>query len=202
MISRVPVRLFQVGPNVTVPWLARMIVLQSLTYGTIGLGELLRAGRLVDARSAPRRERPRPRAGRTWGSARWATANAVACGGWQWTTALHVGPVLVDRQVQQDFAGALARAGELLAVVVDLADVLGLHEALGHHRRRAEDFLVVEPDGDVAVVGGGEALGVNAPADLADLFFEFVFVHCFCSIPMIHKSDLVTLSRPQASERT
>ena len=31
---------------------------------------------------------------------------------------------------------------------------------------------VVEADGDVAVVGGGEALGVNAAADFADLFFQ------------------------------
>ena len=88
---------------------------------------------------------------------------------------LDVGPVLVDGQVQQDLAGALARAGELLAFVVHLADVLGLHEALGHHRRRAQDLAVVEADGDVAVVGRGEALGVEAPADLADLFFESVY---------------------------
>src|SRR5262249_36156012 len=74
-------------------------------------------------------------------------------------------------------AAALARAGQLLAVVIDLAEVLGLHEALGHHRRRTQDLAVVEPHGDVAVVGRGEAPGVHAPADLANLFLELVFVH-------------------------
>ncbi len=173
MISVFKYAFSTVGPQLTVPWLASRIVLQSLTYGMIVFGKLLIARRLVlrdrhlaeehldlrqDAlgdRLMRHRKRRRMR--------RMAMDDGV-----------DVGPILVDRQVQQHFAGPLARAGELLAFVIDLADVLGLQEALGHHRRRAEDFPLVEPDGDIAVVGGGEALGVKPPADLADLFFDLV----------------------------
>src|SRR5262249_34883618 len=81
------------------------------------------------------------------------------------------------RQVQQDLAAALARAGELLAVVVHLADVLGAHEALRDHRRRADDLAVVEAHRDVAVVGGREAAVVHAPADLANLLFDLELCH-------------------------
>src|SRR5262249_8421624 len=90
---------------------------------------------------------------------------------------LHVGPLLVNRQVQQNLAGPLARAGQLLALVVHLANVLGLHESLGYHRRRAEHFLVVDTDGDVAVVGRREAAVVEPPADLTDVLFQLEFVH-------------------------
>ena len=63
------------------------------------------------------------------------------------------------------------------AVMVALADVFRLEKAFRDHRRRAEDLILADADGDVAVVGGGEALGINAPADLADLFLQLVFVH-------------------------
>ena len=53
-----------------------------------------------------------------------ATANAVACGGWQWTTALTSGRAFMIAEVQQDFARPLALAGDLVAVQVDGADVV------------------------------------------------------------------------------
>src|SRR5262249_15236957 len=88
-----------------------------------------------------------------------------------------VRPVLVHRQVQQDLAAALARARQLLALVIDLAQVVGPHEALRDHRRRTQDPAVVEADPEVVSGCRGEALGVDAPADLADLLFELVFIH-------------------------
>ena len=85
--------------------------------------------------------------------------------------------MFVDGEVQQHFAGPPFRAGQLLTFVIDFADVFGLHEAFRHHRRGAEDFMVVEANRDIAVVGGGETLGVQPPADFADLFFQLMFVH-------------------------
>src|SRR5207245_8507009 len=54
---------------------------------------------------------------------------------------------------------------------------LALHENLSHHRRRTQDFLVVEPVTDVAVVRSGEAPRINTPADLTEFLFDFVLVH-------------------------
>ena len=44
------------------------------------------------------------------------------------------------------------------------------------HRGRAEDFVVVEPHADVAVVRGSETTLVDSIADLADGFLEFLDV--------------------------
>ena len=93
----------------------------------------------------------------------------------------HVGPRLHDRQVQQDLARALALAGDLLAVQVDDAQIVGLHESLRHPRRRAEHPVVAEPQADVAVVGRGESLVVDPPADLAHLLAKLPLVH-HCSV--------------------
>jgi hypothetical protein len=90
---------------------------------------------------------------------------------------LHFGIVFIDRQVKEDLAGTLACSAKLFSFVIDLAQVFGLEKALGNHRRRTQDFAVVETNGDIAVIGRGEALGIDAPADLANLFLEFVLVH-------------------------
>jgi hypothetical protein len=90
--------------------------------------------------------------------------------------ALHVGPLLVDFQVQQGFARPLLAAGELLARHIDEADVVRLEEALAVHRRCAEDFVLADADGDIAIVGGREALVVEPATDLADILFDFVVV--------------------------
>ena len=88
-----------------------------------------------------------------------------------------VGPGLHDRQVQQDLARPLPLAGDLLAVHVDDAQVVGLHEALRDAGRRAEDAVLAQPIADVAVVGGGEPLGVDPPADLAHLLAQLPLAH-------------------------
>src|SRR5579885_458018 len=101
--------------------------------------------------------------------------------------------------MQEDFAGALARAGELLTFEVYLADVLGLHQALADHRRRAEHFLVVDPVADVAVVGRGEALGVDAPADVANLLFNLVFVQHGITSGSVDRGCRRSTHRPASS---
>src|SRR5471032_2895871 len=113
----------------------------------------------------------------------------------------YVGPRSVDGQVQQHFAGVLLRSGQLLAVIVYFSDVFRLQIALGHHRGRAKHFAVVETDGDVAVVGGREALGIQTTADFAHLFFEFMFVHWSIPIRLAatrQRSALVRYAIPHA----
>jgi hypothetical protein len=86
-----------------------------------------------------------------------------------------VGAGLVDREVHQDFAGALALAGDLLALAVDDAEVVGLEVALADAGRRAEEAVGADAVGVVALVAGAEALEPDAAADVAHLFLEFEF---------------------------
>src|SRR5262249_51150533 len=79
--------------------------------------------------------------------------------------------------MEKDFTRSFPRARQLLAFVIDLAQVLRLQEPLAHHGRRAQDLAVIEPITDVAIVGGSKAFGVDPAADIADLFFDLVFVH-------------------------
>jgi hypothetical protein len=83
--------------------------------------------------------------------------------------ALDVGALPVDFQVQERLARPLLHAGELLARHVDQADVLRPEEALAVHRRCAEDFVLADAHGDIAVVGGREALGIDAAANFANV---------------------------------
>lgn len=85
---------------------------------------------------------------------------------------LHVRTVLHDGQVQQNLAGPLAFSGELVAIQVDHADVIGRHEPLADVRRGAENFVLADAVRDVPVVGSGEALIVDPATDLADLFLD------------------------------
>jgi hypothetical protein len=96
-----------------------------------------------------------------------AMAKAVACGGWAWTQAL-AGLALHDAEVGLRLARADARAGELVAVEVDEAHVLGRHETLADERGRAEREVVADADGDVAAVAVGVVALPEAAAHVAD----------------------------------
>src|SRR5206468_527683 len=140
-----------------------------LQVGHNRLGELLRAGRLVDGGRYLAEENFDLWQYAFWngdaghGEGRGVRRMAMDDG-------IHVRPMLVNGEMQQHFAGPLLRPRELLALVIDLADVLALHEAFGTQSRGAKYFLVVEPDGNVAVVRGRETPVIEAAADLADLF--------------------------------
>ena len=83
-----------------------------------------------------------------------------------------------DGQVQQDLAGPLALARDLLAVKIDDAQVVGLHEAFGHTRGSTEHAVFGELQADVAVIGRGESLVVDPATDLAHQLAHFPFIHC------------------------
>ena len=85
---------------------------------------------------------------------------------------LHVGPRVVNGQVHQDLAGALALAGDLLALHVHRADVVRLEEALADAGGGAEHAVLADATGVVALVAGAESLEPDAPADLAHLLLE------------------------------
>jgi len=87
---------------------------------------------------------------------------------------LDLGPLLVARDVDAGLAGAHAGAGELFAVEVHEAHVLGLHEALADQRGRAEGEVVADADGDVAAVAVGVLTLPEAAAHLADPFLQDV----------------------------
>ena len=84
--------------------------------------------------------------------------------------------LLVDFQMQQRLAAPLFPARNLLACHIDGADIVGLQKALGMHGRRAQNFVLADADGDIAVVGRSKALGVNTPTNFTNILFDLVCV--------------------------
>lgn len=92
--------------------------------------------------------------------------------------------VLVDFQVQENLAGSRSFAAELLAVHINRAKVVRLHESLADQCRRAKNDAFGKTAGDVAVVSGNELAGVDSPADFADFLPKRSFIgrpSCFAS---------------------
>src|SRR5262249_12264590 len=65
----------------------------------------------------------------------------------------------------------------LLAVEVDNAQVVWLHEALRNAGRRAEHAIFAQAETDVTVIGRGKSLVVDSTADLAHLLAKLPFIH-------------------------
>src|SRR5206468_2759151 len=84
-------------------------------------------------------------------------------------------PGLIDGQVHEDFAGALALAFKLFAFEVDDTDIIGLEVALADAGRRTQHAVVAHTEGMIAFVASAKALEPDAPADVAHLIFEFPF---------------------------
>ena len=78
-----------------------------------------------------------------------------------------------------DFAGGLERTVcfKHLSLLIDLADVIGSHEALAYARGCAKKLVVGNFNRDVAVVCGNHASVINSFTDFANLFFDFVLVY-------------------------
>jgi len=69
--------------------------------------------------------------------------------------------------------------GQHRAVERKFDDIFGLHHALANSARRNQEFVIVEPDGDVAIVAGHQKEIVQALPSLADLLAEIPFIaHC------------------------
>ena len=79
-------------------------------------------------------------------------------------------------QVHEDFAGALLRARQLVALQVHQAHVLRLHEALGDQGGGAEDDIFADANGDVAAVAVYVGALPEPAANLADLQLQLMDV--------------------------
>src|SRR6059036_909998 len=86
-----------------------------------------------------------------------------------------VGTGFVNGRMHQEFAGAFAMAGDLIALQINHADVIGLQIAFGDSSRRAKNAIFADTERVVAFVAGAEALEPDAPADVAHLLFELPF---------------------------
>ena len=84
------------------------------------------------------------------------------------------GALLHDRQVEEDFARALARAGDLIPFHVDDAKILGLHEPFADLRRGADDAILVDTIADIAVVRRRKAPIVQSATNIADFVLNLV----------------------------
>ena len=56
-------------------------------------------------------------------------------------------------------------------------DVLRSHETFGNTGRGAKEFIVVQFYGNVSIVCSNHVPVINAFADVADLFFDFILVN-------------------------
>ena len=100
----------------------------------------------------------------------------------------HIGALLIHAHVHLDLGRrteALVRLDHV-ALRIHLADEFRGHEALGHAGGRAEEFIVVQLHGNVSVIGRDHVPVVDPLSDVADQFFQFVFVlhvllHSFCA---------------------
>ena len=91
--------------------------------------------------------------------------------------------LLIHSHMHLDLGGR-TEAGICLdhvSVLVHLADVVRGHEALGHTGRRAEKLMIVQLDGNVAVIGCNHVAVVDSLADVTNLFLDFILVYHFCS---------------------
>jgi hypothetical protein len=77
-----------------------------------------------------------------------------------------IGPALVDREVKADLAKNLAGADHV-ALAVDLDEISLADDALGRRRRR-RDVAIAVARGDVAIVVGDPAGGVQVLRGLGD----------------------------------
>ena len=81
---------------------------------------------------------------------------------------------LHDRQVKENLARALTRAGDLISFHIDDTEILGLHESLADLRRGADDAILVDTIADIAVVRRRKAPIVQPTTDVADFVFNLV----------------------------
>jgi hypothetical protein len=72
---------------------------------------------------------------------------------------------LHDLEMHEDLAGPVQGAGELFAIEIDEAEVLGFHEPFGDEGGGAEGEVITDADGDVAAVAVDVGAFPEAAAD-------------------------------------
>ena len=90
----------------------------------------------------------------------------------------HVRALLIYTHMHLDLGRrteALVRLDHV-ALRIHLTDEFRSHKALGHAGGRAKELIVVELYGYVSVIGRDHVPVVDSLSDVADQFFQFVFV--------------------------
>lgn len=93
--------------------------------------------------------------------------------------AVNILAVFVNLQVQENFAGSLVLASELVAVEIDKAQIIGFEKALAMQRRRAEHTLPVQTHRNVSFVGRAELPLIHAAADFTDFLSQLILAQSF-----------------------
>ena len=86
-----------------------------------------------------------------------------------------VRPVLVDLEMHQQLGRCVAAAADFFSRQIHDDAHVRRHESLRHAFGRGQNFVVVDPNADVAVVRRHIPAGVHPPADLDDVRAERVF---------------------------
>jgi hypothetical protein len=84
-----------------------------------------------------------------------------------------LGHGLEDFKMQQQFAGAGASAGKLVAVEIDQANVLGRQVEFADESRRTQNFVGADAIGDVAAVAVDKLAQPELAAGCADFPLDF-----------------------------
>jgi hypothetical protein len=81
-----------------------------------------------------------------------------------------VGPLAIDFQMKQDFAGAAFISRDLIPLKVNRAQVLRLKKAFAVQGRGAEDFVVGQATTQVSFISGTKLSVVHPTTDFTHLF--------------------------------
>jgi hypothetical protein len=93
----------------------------------------------------------------------------------------HIGPVPVNQQVHADFTGHVPPSRKFASFNIDDDHVRRSHHSLAHGRRRYQDAVSAQADGQVAIHPGYIAAAVQHPAETYNLLSIFAFAwHSFC----------------------
>ena len=105
-------------------------------------------------------------------------------------------PQAVNRGVHGDLRSALFAPFNLLALHVDDNQVVDVQHALAHAGRGGQNAVLIQPNRDIAVVGGDPTFLIHQAADLDDvlpiLFLRFHHAE-FPIVPNPHEIELGSL---------
>ena len=88
---------------------------------------------------------------------------------------VRVRPALVNQQVHGDLGRHVSPARNFIRIVIADHQVVRLHHAFADGRRCGENAMVIQPEGNIAVVRGDETLPVDPSPDLHNFAAQLIF---------------------------
>ena len=77
--------------------------------------------------------------------------------------------------------------------MVDNDEIVDVHHALADTRGRRENAIAVQPDGDIAIVGGDPALLIDEPADIDNILAQLALAFCHSDSKLYQTALLETV---------